>query len=309
MGNSKATREAFGDTLVELGEKNENIVVVSCDLEGSTKVEGFIKKFPDKSVRCGIAEANGVGISAGLALEGFRPFLCSFGHFITGKYLEMFQSIAYNQAGVVIVGTHSGVSIGQDGPTQMGLRDIGVMRLLHNMSVIQPADYNETKQVVEYLASKTFPVYLRLGRKAVPEINSSDYKFEFGKGVVLRDGKDFTILATGTVVSSALEASKELSSKGIDTRVINIHTLKPIDKELILKCAKETKGILAIDDHYIIGSLGSIAAEIIAENGIPTPVHACGVKDFGQSGAPEELYREYGLDKEGIVNKIIKLYD
>jgi len=308
---NKSTRDAFGEVLLELGNINDRVMVVDCDLREPTRTKKFGEEFPERAIQCGISEANGIGIAAGLALEGYRPFISSFSHFITGKYLEITQSIAYNQAGVIIVGTHAGLAIGKDGPTQMGLRDTGIMRLLHGMRIVQPVDWEETVQAVKYLANQSFPAYLRLGRQPVPNLNSGDYNFEFGKGVVLRDGEksdSISLFATGGVVSTTLEAAEVLGGEGISTNVINMHTLNPIDEEIILRYAKESKGIFAVDDHYIKGGLGSIVSEVTAAKGIPVPVYSWGVTDFGQSGSPEDLYRRYKLDKEGLVKKIKEFY-
>jgi len=298
-----ATRDAFGKALIAAGHKHKNVMVFSLDLKGATKTDGFFREFPDRFFEMGIAEANGISTSAGMALLGFRPFISSFGAFITGRYDMIRQSVAGNRAGVVVVGSHAGLAIGKDGATQMGLEDIALMRVVPHMSVIQPADDLETFQVVQYLANNNIPCYLRICRQPVPRVNDENYKFKFGKGNVLREGTDLTIIATGGTVCTSIDAAQALLEDGISARVVNISTIKPIDEELIYRCAEETSAILSIEDHSVIGGLGSAIAEVLSQrNGKTVPFRIHGVPDvFGESGDPKDLYRKYLLDKEGII--------
>ncbi|MBR9703717.1 transketolase family protein, partial [Candidatus Woesearchaeota archaeon] len=302
--------QSFGEALVEAGKEHENIVVLSCDLKGATKTAMFEKEFPERFYELGIAEANGLSTAAGLALGGYRPFISSFGAFITGRYDMIRQSICDNQAGVVIVGTHAGLAIGKDGATQMGLEDIALMRVLPNMTVIQPADDIETRKAVEYLAKDDKPAYLRLCRQPVPAMNGLDYKFEFGKAVILRDGYDMTIFASGGTVPSALEAANYLSTtEGIDARVVNVHTIKPFDRQMLARCAHETPLMMSVEDHSYKGGLGGEIAESLVGMGTRTPLIIHGVPDvFGESGAPEDLYRKYDLDAQGIAKRASREY-
>lgn len=301
--SSKATRDAFGEALLALGAENNKVVVVDCDLAGATKADKFRAAYPEKFFQFGIQEANALSVAAGLAVSGFRPFISSFACFITGRYDQIRISIADNNAPVVIVGTHGGLAIGKDGATQMGLEDINLMRGMPNMTVIQPADAPETVQAVRYLANTNSPAFLRICRQPVPNVNPDDYVFEFGKGVMLRDGKDLTIFATGGMVYIAKEVAEELAgAQGIDVRVINIHTLKPIDRAIILKAASETNGLFTLEDHNIIGGLGTAVSEVVAEAGTPVKVKRWGVKDmFGESGDPADLYKKHRMDKESLV--------
>ncbi len=300
---AKATRVSFGEALEELGEKNPNIVVLDADLSKSTMSIKFAKKFPDRFFEMGIAEQNMIGTAAGLALAGKIPFACSFACFLIGRYETIRMSVAYTNANVKLVGTHAGIGIGEDGYSQMGLEDIALMRALPNVSVVQPCDDIETKQAVEYIAEHEGPVFLRLTRQPLEDVNHAGYKFEFGKGVILRDGKDVTIFATGGVVFNSLLAAEELEKDGISARVVNIHTIKPIDKELIVKCAIETGKIVTVEDHNIIGGLGSAVMEVLSEN-YPVKVKRIGIVKFGESGSPKALYEKYGLDPKGIARAV-----
>jgi transketolase len=300
---AKATRVSFGEALEELGEKNPNIVVLDADLSKSTMSIKFAKKFPDRFFEMGIAEQNMIGTAAGLALAGKIPFACSFACFLIGRYETIRMSVAYTNANVKLVGTHAGIGIGEDGYSQMGLEDIALMRALPNVSVVQPCDDIETKQAVEYIAEHEGPVFLRLTRQPLEDVNRTGYKFEFGKGVVLRDGKDVTIFATGGVVFNSLLAAEELEKDGISARVVNIHTIKPIDKELIIKCAIETGKIVTVEDHNIVGGLGSAVMEVLSEN-YPVKVKRIGIVKFGESGSPKALYEKYGLDSKGIAKAV-----
>lgn len=305
----KPLREAFGEALVKLGADYPEIVVVDCDLAGATKIDKFKAAFPGRFFQFGIQEANAIGVGAGLANSGFRPFVASFAAFITGRYDQIRISIALDDAPVVIVGSHPGLAIGKDGATQMGLEDINLMRGMPNMIVLQPADHIETKEMMKYIVTSRQPMYLRISRQPVPNINPDNYTFKFGKGVLLARGDDLSVFASGGMVYSALEAAKELAKEGIKARVINIHTIKPIDEKIILKAAKETKGIITIEDHSIYGGLGSAVSEVVAASEYATPVRRLGVKDvFGESADSKELYHKHELDKEGIIKNIKKFY-
>jgi len=300
----KPTRVSFGEALAEMGEKFKNIVVLDADLSKSTKSDLFAQRFPERFFHMGIEEANMIGVAAGLALSGFVPFICSFAVFITGRYDTIRMSVAYSEANVKIVGTHAGLGIGEDGNSQMALEDVSLMRSLPGMSVIQPADDIETRQAVKFIAKHNGPVYLRLTRQVVEDINSPDYKFEYGKGVVLKDGKDVALLATGALVYNALKAGEELEKEGISAKVINIHTIKPIDRNLIIELSENIGRIITLEDHNITGGLGSAVAEVMAEFG-NAKLKRIGLNDcFGESGSPSELYKKYGFDKESIKNTV-----
>jgi len=301
---AKASRESFGEILAELGEIYPDIVVLDADLSKSTRSEIFAKKFPNRFFEMGIAEANMIGTAAGLALCEKIPFICSFAVFLTGRYDIIRMSIAYSEANVKIVGTHAGIGIGEDGNSQMGLEDIGLMRGLPGMVVIQPADDIETKEAVKWAVKHKGPVYLRLTRQKLEDINTKDYKFECGKGVILKEGKDIAVFATGGLTYNALKASLELEKEGISCRVINIHTIKPIDKDLILECSKKFKKVITCEDHNIINGLGSAVAEVIAEEA-QVKLKRIGLPDvFGESGSPEDLYKKYGFDSENLKKTI-----
>lgn len=298
---AKASRESFGEALAELGGLRNDIVVLDADLSKSTRSELFAKKFPDRFFEMGIAEANMAGTAAGLALCGKVPFICSFAVFLTGRYDTIRMSIAYSQANVKIVGTHAGIGIGEDGNSQMGLEDLGLMRGLPGMTVIQPADDIETRQAVAWAADHKGPVYLRLTRQKLEDVNPKDYVFRVGKGVILKEGKDLAVLATGGLVAPALKACRELETEGLSCRVVNIHTIKPIDRDLVAECGRTLGRIVTCEDHNIIGGLGSAVAEVLAEEGIPCRLKRVGMPDaFGESGTPEALYAKYGFDSEGL---------
>ncbi|SCY48774.1 transketolase family protein [Alkaliphilus peptidifermentans] len=300
-----ATRDAYGDALIELGKENPNVVVLDADLSKSTKTHGFSKEFPDRFFNVGIAEQNLIGMAAGLATAGKIPFASTFAMFATGRAFEIIRnSVAYPKLNVKICATHSGLTVGEDGASHQSLEDIACMRAIPNMTVIVPADGIEAKKAIFAVAEKNGPVYVRLGRPNVPVINDEDYQFEIGKGVTLKDGNDITIIATGIMVSKALEASEALAQEGINARVINIHTIKPIDEELIIKAAKETGKIVTVEEHNIIGGLGSAVAEVISEN-CPVPLKRIGTADtFGESGKPDELLEKYGLTAEAIAKAV-----
>ncbi|TAK05920.1 transketolase family protein [bacterium] len=303
---AKATRVAFGEALVRLGAENPDIVVLDADLSKSTMTEHFAGKYPDRFFDMGIAEGNMVGAGAGMALAGKIPFICSFACFVIGRFEQIRMSISYSRANVKIVGTHSGIGIGEDGYSQMALEDIALMRSLPNMAVIQPADGVESERAVEYAVRHQGPVFLRLTRQKLDDVNPPDYRFQFGKGVVLRPGKDVTLMATGGVVGNTLKAAKILGQKGVDAQVVNIHTLKPIDRELVAKIALSQGKIVTVEDHGITGGLGSAVAEVAAELGRGR-VKRVAVEDFGESGDAEGLYRKYGLSEENIAAKTLDL--
>lgn len=301
----RATRESFGETIALLGETNKNIVVLDADLSKSTKSEYFANKFPDRFFEMGIQEANMIGTAAGLSFMGKIPFICSFAVFLTGRYDQIRMSIAYSQANVKLIGTHAGLAVGEDGNSQMGLEDIAIMRSLPHMVIIQPVDDIETKQAIQFAVQYQGPIYFRLTRQKVPVINNSSYQFQFGKGVILKEGTDATVFVTGALVSNTIQAAQELETEGIPIKVVNIHTIKPIDKELIIESAKTTKKIITLEDHTIVGGLGSAIAEVLSEN-YPVPLCRMGIKDtFGESGTPEALYQKYELDVKGIKKQII----
>lgn len=293
----KATRESYGMALSQLGEEFPQIVVLDADLSEATKTGIFKKKYPKRFVDCGIAEGNMMGVAAGLATCGKIPFATSFAMFATGRAFEQVRnSICYPHLNVKVVGTHAGISVGEDGATHQCLEDIALMRSLPGMTVISPSDHYEAVAAVRAAAEHAGPVYLRLSRLAVESFNNSDdYRFELGKGITLHDGKDITIVATGLMVSRALEAVQLLKQKGIDARLINIHTIKPIDRELILKAAKETGKLVTVEEHNVIGGLGDAVAAVLSEE-LPTPLRKIGVNDqFGHSGPAAALLEQFGL--------------
>ena len=301
-----ATRQSYGEELAKLGEENENIVVLDADLSTATKTELFAQKFPDRFIDVGIAEQNLMGISAGLATFGKIPYASTFAVFAAGRaYEQIRNSIAYPKLNVKICATHAGVTVGEDGATHQMLEDLGLMRGLPNMTVICPSDDIQTKWAVQEIAKINGPVYLRLCRLKTPIIYDTD-KFEIGKAVQIGNGTDASIIATGVCVSEAIKAMEILKEKGINVRVIDMHTIKPIDREMIVKCAKETKQIITVEDHSIIGGLGSSVCEVLAEE-YPVKVERMGIMDtFGQSGSGEELLAYYKIDSNAIVEKVLK---
>ena len=301
-----ATRESYGNALTELGAKHENMVVLDADLAGATKTSIFKKAFPERHIDCGIAEGNMMGIAAGLAATGKVPFASTFAMFAAGRAFEQIRnSIGYPKLNVKIGATHAGISVGEDGATHQCNEDIALMRTIPGMVVINPADDVEARAAVYAAFEHEGPVYMRFGRLAVPVINDNpDYKFELGKGITLKEGKDMTIIATGLCVCESREAAKMLAADGIDARVINIHTIKPLDEELVVKAAQETGRIFTVEEHSIIGGLGSAVCDALAEKA-PTKVTKIGVEDtYGESGPAVELIHKYGLDAEGIYKKI-----
>lgn len=301
-----ATRESYGNTLVELGREHDNVVVLDADLAAATKTNIFKKEFPERHIDCGIAESNMMGVAAGLSLTGKVPFASSFAMFAAGRAFEQVRNtIGYPKLNVKIGATHAGISVGEDGPTHQCNEDIALMRTIPNMVIINPSDDIEARAAVRAAYEHVGPVYMRFGRLAIPVFNDApDYRFELGKGVTLREGKDITIIATGLEVYHTLEAAKLLEADGIDARVINIHTIKPIDKDIIVKACKETKKIFTVEEHSIIGGLGSAVCDVVCECA-PTTVYKIGVRDqFCESGPAVELLHKYQLDGEGIYAQV-----
>ena len=303
MADKIATREAYGNALAELGEKYD-FVVLDADLAAATKTGTFKKKFPERFFNCGIAEGNMISVAAGIATTGKPVFASSFAMFAAGRAFEQIRnSVGYPHLNVKIGATHAGITVGEDGATHQCLEDIALMRTIPGMTIINPADAVEAKAAVEAALNIDGPVYLRFGRMAVPVINEADTKFEVGKGVKMADGKDVTIVATGIMVNMALEAAKQLEAEGISARVINIHTIKPLDKEIIIEAAKETGAIVTAEEHNVIGGLGSAVAEAVCE-ACPVPVLKVGTNDvFGHSGKVPPLLEMYGLTPANIVLK------
>lgn len=301
-----ATRQSFGEALEKLGEENKNVVVIDADLAKSTKTSLFAKKFPDRFIDVGIAEQNMIGIAAGLSTFGKVPFVSTFAAFATGRVYDQIRcSVAYPKLNVKICGTHAGVTVGEDGATHQMLEDINLMRGLPNMTVISTSDDVQTKWAVEEISKIDGPVYLRLARIATPVIYEENQKFEMGKGVQIGSGTDATIFATGVTVSEALKAQELLKERGFDVRVVDIHTIKPIDRELIVKCAKETDKIITVEDHSIIGGLGTAVCEVLAEE-YPTKVIRLGIPDcFGKSGKAADLMKYFRIDAQAICQLVV----
>ncbi|GCA66798.1 transketolase [Mediterraneibacter butyricigenes] len=301
-----ATRESYGNALTELGKKHEDVVVLDADLAAATKTGMFKKAFPERFIDCGIAESNLMGVAAGIATTGKVPFASTFAMFAAGRAFEQVRnSIGYPKLNVKIGATHAGISVGEDGATHQCNEDIALMRTIPGMVVINPSDDVEARAAVEAAYEHQGPVYMRFGRLAVPVINDRpDYKFEIGKGVTLREGKDVTIIATGLPVSNSLEAAEKLAADGIDAKVINIHTIKPLDEELVVAAAKETGKVVTVEEHSIIGGLGSAVCDVLAAQA-PTKVLKIGINDtYGESGPAVELVKKYGLDADSIYAKV-----
>ena len=301
-----ATRDSYGNALVQLGQMYDDLVVLDADLAAATKTGIFKKAFPERHIDCGIAESNMMGIAAGLATTGMVTFASSFAMFAAGRAFEQIRnSIGYPHLNVKIAATHAGISVGEDGATHQCNEDIALMRVIPGMTIINPSDDVEAKAAVEAAYKIDGPVYLRFGRSAVPVINDSpEYKFEVGKGVTLKDGNDITIVATGLCVSESLEAARRLDKDCINSRVINIHTIKPLDEELIKKAARETKKIFTVEEHSVIGGLGSAVCDCLSQDAA-VPIMKIGIEDvFGESGPATELLKKYGLDADGIYKKI-----
>lgn len=308
---NKATRESFGMALCELAKTNKDIVALDADLSGSTKTAMFQKAFPERFFNCGIAEGNMISTAAGLAACGKIPFAASFAMFATGRaYEQIRNSVAYPHLNVKIAGSHAGISVGEDGATHQCCEDIALMKTLPGMTIINPADHWEMMAAVKAAVEYNGPVYLRLGRLAVDSFNDPDnYSFTLGKGITLHEGNDITVIATGIVVKDALEAVKELEAQGINARLINIHTIKPIDEDIIVKAAKETGRIVTVEEHNVVGGLGDSVCDVTARK-CPVPVTKIGIQDqFGYSGPAPELLKLFGLSKENIakvVSDIVK---
>ena len=304
----KDTRSGFGVGLHELGKKNPNVVALCADLTGSLKMDAFLKDFPERFFQIGIAEANMMGIAAGLTIGGKIPFTGTFANFSTGRvYDQIRQSIAYSGKNVKICASHAGLTLGEDGATHQILEDIGLMKMLPGMVVINPCDFNQTKAATMAIADYDGPVYLRFGRPAVPNFTAPDQKFEIGKAVVLQEGKDVSIFATGHLVWKAIEAIEILEQKGISAELINIHTIKPLDNEAVLKSVAKTKCVVSAEEHQMNGGLGDSIAQLLSRN-TPAPQEFVAVNDsFGESGTPDELMTKYGLDTLNIVDAALKV--
>ena len=305
-GKKIATRESYGNALAELGKEHEDVVVLDADLAAATKTGVFKKAFPERHIDCGIAECNMIGVAAGLSTTGTVPFASSFAMFAAGRAFEQVRnSVGYPKLNVKIGATHAGISVGEDGASHQCNEDIALMRTIPGMVVINPSDDVEAKAAVKAAYKHQGPVYLRFGRLAVPVINDRpDYHFELGKGVVLREGKDLTIIATGLPVANCLEAAEKLAADGIEAKVINIHTIKPLDEELVVAAAKETGKVVTVEEHSVIGGLGSAVCDVLSAQA-PTKVLKIGINDtFGESGPAVELVKKYGLDADSIYEKI-----
>ena len=305
----KATRESFGEAVTALAAENPNIVVLDADLAEATKTGIFKKKYPERFFDCGIAEQNMIGIAAGLATCGKIPFAASFAMFAAGRAFEQVRnSVGYPHLNVKIAGSHAGISVGEDGATHQCCEDIALMRTIPGMVVLNPADHYEMQAAVKAAAAYEGPVYIRLGRLAVESVhNNDDYTFELGKGITLRDGKDITVVATGLMVQEAVKAAQDLEAQGIDARVIDIHTIKPLDVDLLVKAARETGRIVTVEEHNVIGGLGEAVASCLSEI-CPTPVTKIGIYDqFGHSGPAVDLLKEFGLSAENIAATVKKV--
>ena len=300
-----ATRDAYGKALVKLGDINNNVVVLDADLSKSTKTYDFGKTYPDRFFNMGIAEQNLIGAACGFATAGKIPFASSFAMFASGRAFEIIRnSVCYPNLNVKICATHAGITVGEDGASHESVEDISIMRSIPNMTVLVPADGVEAEKMIFEAANVYGPMYVRLGRSAVDTIFTEEYKFEIGKGTVLTEGDDVSIIACGIMVNEAIKASEELKKEGINARVINMSTIKPIDKELIIKSAKETKSVVTAEEHSIIGGLGSAVSEVLAEE-CPTVLKRVGIKDvFGESGNPNDLLEKYGLTYKDIINSV-----
>ena len=303
--NEKDTRSGFGEGLLELGLANTNVVALCADLKGSLKMDAFSDKFPERFIQTGIAEANMISIAAGMTIGGKIPFAGTFACFATGRvYDQIRQSVAYSNKNVKICGSHAGLTVGEDGATHQILEDIGLMKMLPNMTVVNPCDFNQTKAATIAVGNLVGPAYLRFGRPVVPNFTNEKYKFELGKALVLNEGKDVTIFATGHLVWKAIQAGYILEQKGIDAEIINIHTIKPLDVQAILKSVRKTKCVVTAEEHFMNGGLGDSIAQTLALN-FPAPLEMVAVNDkFGQSGTPEDLMIKYGLDTPNIVEAV-----
>ena len=300
-----ATRASYGSALIELGKKHEDLIVLDADLAAATQTGMFKKEFPERHIDCGIAECNMMGIAAGIASTGKVPFASTFAMFAAGRAFEQVRnSVGYPHLNVKIGATHGGISVGEDGATHQCCEDIALMRTIPGMTVIVPSDDIEAKAAVKAAAAMEGPVYMRFGRLAVPVINDEDYKFEIGKGKVLREGTDVAIIANGLCVAESLDAAEKLAAEGINAQVINMATVKPLDTELVLEAAKATGKVVTVEEHSVIGGLGSAVCDVLSEQ-LPTPVLKIGVNDvFGHSGPAVELIKEFGLDGDSIAAKV-----
>lgn len=301
-----ATRESYGKTLIEIGKENDNLIVFDADLAGATKTVMFKEAFPERHIDCGIAEANMVGIAAGMSTTGYVPFISTFAMFVAGRAFEQIRnSIGYPHLNVKIGATHAGISVGEDGATHQCNEDIALMRTIPGMVIINPSDDIEARAAIKAAYNYVGPVYLRFGRLPIPIFNDKpDYNFEIGKGVTLKEGKDITLVATGLEVYETLKVAEKLEEEGISARVINIHTIKPLDENIIVKAAKETGKIVTIEEHSIIGGLGSAVCDVVSLK-YPVPVLKIGVNDtYGESGPALQLLAKYGLDSESIYKKV-----
>ena len=303
LGNND-TRSGFGAGIMELGKINPNVVALCADLTESLKLNEFKKEFPERFFQCGVAEANMIGVAAGMTIGGKIPFACSFANFVTGRvYDQIRQSVAYSEKNVKICASHAGLTLGEDGATHQILEDIGLMQMLPNMTVINTCDYNQTKAATLAIANHTGPVYLRFGRPKVPIFMPENIPFEIGKGIQLNEGKDITIIATGHLVWKAIEAGRTLANKGIHADIINIHTIKPLDTEIILRSARKTNRVLVAEEHQELGGLGSTVSQLLSKE-YPCPMRFVAVQDsFGESGTPDQLMEKYGLSVAIIIEK------
>ncbi|MGV8878439.1 MAG: transketolase family protein [Sphingobacteriaceae bacterium] len=301
----KDTRSGFGAGLLEAGKRNSEVVALCADLVGSLKMDAFIKEFPERFVQVGIAEANMIGIAAGMTIGGKIPFTGTFANFSTGRvYDQIRQSVAYSNKNVKICASHAGLTLGEDGATHQILEDIGLMKMLPGMTVINPCDYNQTKAATIAIAEYEGPVYLRFGRPVIPIFTDPDQKFEIGKAWIVNEGKDVSIFATGHLVWKAIEAGEKLAALGIDAEIINIHTIKPLDEEAILKSVAKTGCVVSCEEHNRLGGLGDSIAQLLAKNQ-PTPMEYVAVDDsFGESGTPDQLMKKYGLEADNIVEAV-----
>ncbi len=304
----KDTRSGFGEGLTELGRNNNNVVALCADLTGSLKMNDFAKENPERFIQVGIAEANMMGIAAGLTIGGKIPFTGTFANFSTGRvYDQIRQSIAYSSKNVKICASHAGITLGEDGATHQILEDIGLMKMLPGMTVINTCDFNQTKLATIAIANHDGPVYLRFGRPKVPNFTDENFNFKIGKGIILKEGKDVTIISTGHLVWESLEASKKLEEIGISAEIINIHTIKPLDEEIVINSAKKTNAIVSAEEHNFLGGLGESISRTLSLN-YPTPQEFIATNDtFGESGKPPDLMKKYGLDSDSIIKSVKKV--
>lgn len=304
----KDTRSGFGAGMTELGRKNPNVVVLCADLVGSLKIDTFIKENPERFIQCGIAEANMIGIAAGLSIAGHIPYATTFANFGSSRvYDQIRQSVAYSNKNVKIAVSHAGLTLGEDGATHQVLEDIGMMKMLPGMTVINPCDYNQTKAATEAIADYEGPVYLRFGRPVVPVFTEADQKFEIGKAWMVSEGTDVSIIATGHLVWEAIQAAEKLEEEGISAEVINIHTIKPLDEEAILKSVAKTRCVVSAEEHNRIGGLGDSIAQLLIRNDLVPQEYVAVNDSFGESGKPDELMKKYGLDAESIMKAARKV--